>query len=123
MTGEFDFVAICEAPDDAVMARYVLQLGSLGFVRTKTLKALPEPHTAKSSARSAEPRRGLTVKDVPTFVLIDSAVCCTSLANPSDRGPEGRGAYGQRPEKTSLREVRTWTCRTRTSHLQGHSKR
>ena len=25
--GEFDFVGICEAPDDAVMARYVLQLG------------------------------------------------------------------------------------------------
>ena len=41
-TGEFDFVGICEAPDDAVMARYVLQLGGLGFVRTKTLKAFPE---------------------------------------------------------------------------------
>jgi uncharacterized protein with GYD domain len=40
--GEFDFVAICEAPDDAVMARYALQLGGLGFVRTKTLKAFPE---------------------------------------------------------------------------------
>jgi uncharacterized protein with GYD domain len=40
--GEFDFVGICEAPDDAVMARYVLQLRSLGFVRTKTLKAFPE---------------------------------------------------------------------------------
>jgi uncharacterized protein with GYD domain len=40
--GEFDFVANCEAPDDAVMARYVLQLGSLGFVRTKALKAFPE---------------------------------------------------------------------------------
>ena len=25
--GEVDFVGICEAPDDAVMARYVLQLG------------------------------------------------------------------------------------------------
>jgi uncharacterized protein with GYD domain len=25
--GEFDFVGICEAPDDAVMARYILQLG------------------------------------------------------------------------------------------------
>jgi uncharacterized protein with GYD domain len=53
--GEFDFVAICEAPDDAVMARFDLQLGALGFVRTKTLKALL---TAKSSARSAEPHRG-----------------------------------------------------------------
>jgi uncharacterized protein with GYD domain len=37
--GEFDFVGICEAP---VMARYVLLLGGLGFVRTKTLKAFPE---------------------------------------------------------------------------------
>jgi uncharacterized protein with GYD domain len=40
--GEVDFVAICEAPDDAVIARTFLQLGSLGFVRTKTLKAFPE---------------------------------------------------------------------------------
>jgi uncharacterized protein with GYD domain len=40
--GEFDFVGICEAPDDAVIARYVLQLEGLGFVRTKTLKAFPE---------------------------------------------------------------------------------
>ena len=40
--GEFDFVAICEAPDDAVMARFDLQLGSRGFVRTKTLKAFPK---------------------------------------------------------------------------------
>jgi uncharacterized protein with GYD domain len=37
--GAFDFVGICEAPDDAVMARYVLQLGG---VRTRTLKAFPE---------------------------------------------------------------------------------
>ena len=40
--GDFDFVGICEVPDDAVMARCVLQLGGLGFVRTKTLKAFPE---------------------------------------------------------------------------------
>jgi uncharacterized protein with GYD domain len=30
MMGHFDFVGICEAPDDAVMARYVLQLGGVG---------------------------------------------------------------------------------------------
>jgi uncharacterized protein with GYD domain len=42
VTGEYDFVAICEAPDDAVMARYALQLGGLGFVRTRTLRAFPE---------------------------------------------------------------------------------
>ena len=40
--GDFDVVGICEAPDDAMMARYALQLGGLGFVRTKTLKAFPE---------------------------------------------------------------------------------
>src|SRR4029077_12744426 len=40
--GDFDFVGICEAPEDAVMARYVSQLGGIGFVRTKTLKAFPE---------------------------------------------------------------------------------
>jgi hypothetical protein len=34
--------ACVKAPDDAVMARYVLQLGGPGFVRTKTLKAFPE---------------------------------------------------------------------------------
>ena len=39
--GEFDFVGICEAPDDAVMARYVLQLGGLGFVRTKNAEGVP----------------------------------------------------------------------------------
>jgi uncharacterized protein with GYD domain len=56
--GEFDFVGICEAPDDAVMARYVLQLGGLGFVRTKTRRSR-RPLTAKSSGHSAESRRAL----------------------------------------------------------------
>jgi uncharacterized protein with GYD domain len=27
--GDFDFVGICKAPDEAVMARYVLELGAL----------------------------------------------------------------------------------------------
>ncbi len=40
--GEHDFVAVYEAPDDAIAARFTLQLGSLGHVRTKTLKAFPE---------------------------------------------------------------------------------
>jgi hypothetical protein len=38
------------------MARYVLQLGGLGFVRTKTLKRSGRQRRPKSSARSAEPR-------------------------------------------------------------------
>jgi uncharacterized protein with GYD domain len=40
--GEYDFVAVYQAPDDAVAARFTLLLGSLGNVRTKTLKAFPE---------------------------------------------------------------------------------
>jgi uncharacterized protein with GYD domain len=40
--GEYDMVAVCEAPDDAVAARFVLQLGMGGNVRTRTLKAFPE---------------------------------------------------------------------------------
>ncbi|HEV2954484.1 MAG TPA: GYD domain-containing protein [Xanthobacteraceae bacterium] len=40
--GDYDLVAIAEAPDDAVMARFLMQLGMLGNVRTHTLKAFPE---------------------------------------------------------------------------------
>lgn len=40
--GDYDIVAIYEAPDDAVAARFNLQLGMMGNVRTRTLKAFPE---------------------------------------------------------------------------------
>ena len=40
--GDFDMVVILEAPDDAVAARFSLQLGMQGNVRTRTLKAFPE---------------------------------------------------------------------------------
>jgi uncharacterized protein with GYD domain len=40
--GEYDLISVYEAPDDAVAARFTLVLGSLGTVRTKTLKAFPE---------------------------------------------------------------------------------
>ncbi|WP_159591470.1 GYD domain-containing protein [Chelativorans xinjiangense] len=40
--GECDMVAIAEAPDDAVAARFALELGMAGNVRTRTLKAFPE---------------------------------------------------------------------------------
>ncbi|RXT53006.1 GYD family protein [Bosea sp. Tri-44] len=40
--GRYDMVVICEAPDDAVQARFCLQLAMLGNVRTETLKAFPE---------------------------------------------------------------------------------
>jgi uncharacterized protein with GYD domain len=40
--GDIDLVVIFEAPDDAIAARFMLMLGALGNVRTKTLKAFPE---------------------------------------------------------------------------------
>jgi uncharacterized protein with GYD domain len=40
--GEYDLILVYEAPDDAVSARFLLQLGRLGNVRTRTLKAFPE---------------------------------------------------------------------------------
>ena len=40
--GDFDIVAIYEAPDDAAAARFSLQLGMQGSIRTRTLKAFPE---------------------------------------------------------------------------------
>jgi len=52
--GDYDIVAVCEAPDDAVEARFNLQLGMLGNVRTRTLKAFPEAAYRKSSARWAD---------------------------------------------------------------------
>ncbi len=40
--GDYDMIGVYEAPDDAVAARVSLQLGMLGNVRTRTLKAFPE---------------------------------------------------------------------------------
>ena len=40
--GDYDMVAVCDAPDDAVAARFALALGMQGNVRTRTLKAFPE---------------------------------------------------------------------------------
>jgi uncharacterized protein with GYD domain len=40
--GESDMVAVCEAPDDAVMARFCLTLSRTGDVRSRTMKAFPE---------------------------------------------------------------------------------
>jgi uncharacterized protein with GYD domain len=37
--GEYDYITIGEAPSDEAVATFLLALGSLGNVRTKTLKA------------------------------------------------------------------------------------
>ena len=41
--GAYDIVATVEAPNDQAVAKFVLALGSLGNVRTTTLKAFTEP--------------------------------------------------------------------------------
>jgi uncharacterized protein with GYD domain len=40
--GDYDLVAIYDAPDDAVAARFTLIIGKMGNVRTSSLKAFPE---------------------------------------------------------------------------------
>ena len=40
--GQYDLVGIFEAPDDAIAARFIMMLGRLGNVRTRTMKAFPE---------------------------------------------------------------------------------
>lgn len=45
--GEYDFIAVYEAPDDEAAARFTLQLGMTGTIHTKTLKAFPEAEYRK----------------------------------------------------------------------------
>jgi len=45
--GEYDYVAIGEIPDDETAVSFLLTLGSLGNVRTKTLRAFPQKEFAK----------------------------------------------------------------------------
>ncbi len=45
--GEYDFVMVVELPTDEAMAIVIARLGSMGNVRTKTLKAWTEEEGAK----------------------------------------------------------------------------
>lgn len=45
--GEYDYVAIAEAPSDEVATTFLLALGSLGNVRTTTLKAFTREEFAR----------------------------------------------------------------------------
>jgi uncharacterized protein with GYD domain len=40
--GAYDMISVVEAPDDEVVAKYLLSLGSGGNLRTMTLKAFAE---------------------------------------------------------------------------------
>jgi len=45
--GRYDYVAIIEAPDDESVTKAALALGSLGNVRTETLRAYTRPEIGK----------------------------------------------------------------------------
>ena len=45
--GEYDYVAIGEAPSDEVAMTFLLRLGSAGDIRTKTLRAFTKEELAE----------------------------------------------------------------------------
>ena len=45
--GSYDAVLIVEVPSDEALAKFLLQIGSLGNVRTTTLRAYPETEYRK----------------------------------------------------------------------------
>jgi uncharacterized protein with GYD domain len=45
--GEYDYMAIGEAPNDEAALTFLLELGSAGNVRTTTLKAFPKEQLAE----------------------------------------------------------------------------
>ena len=47
VTGRYDMVMVAEAPDAETVARLALTVGSVGAVRTETLRAFPEDEYRK----------------------------------------------------------------------------
>ena len=50
-TGDFDLVAMLEAPDGDSMAKFVMALGMIGNVRTRTARAWPAEEFMKLVAQ------------------------------------------------------------------------
>ena len=58
--GGYDFVVVFEAPNDEAMARFLLEVGRWGAVRSTTLRAFPKPQAKKiidSLSRTEAPSR------------------------------------------------------------------
>jgi len=47
VTGQYDAVLVAEAPDDETVAKLALSIGSLGAIRTETLRAFTEDEYRK----------------------------------------------------------------------------
>jgi len=48
--GRYDFIVIVEAPNDEAVAKVILTIGSMGNVRTETLRAFTEDEFRKMAA-------------------------------------------------------------------------
>lgn len=46
--GQYDFITVIEAPDDATMAKVSVELGSRGTMSSQTLAAMPSEELAKA---------------------------------------------------------------------------
>ena len=46
--GQYDFITIIEAPDDATMAKVSVELGSRGTMKSQTLSAMPTEELSKA---------------------------------------------------------------------------
>ena len=51
--GGYDLVVVTEAPDDEALTAFLLQLGSLGNVRTQTLRAFDADEMSRIIERTA----------------------------------------------------------------------
>ena len=89
VTGQYDAIAISEAPDDATVAKLALGNASMGFIRTETLRAFTEDEYRKIIGALSYP---------PTPTTARSASCprapVTVLGERSDR-------KGPRPHATA----------------------
>ena len=47
VTGRYDAVVVTEGPDDETAVKLVLKIGSVGAVRTETMRAFPEEEYRK----------------------------------------------------------------------------
>ena len=55
--GEYDYVAVSEVPSDEAAATFALALGSLGNVRTTTLRAFTKEEFAEMVKKLPKPTR------------------------------------------------------------------
>jgi len=42
LTGQYDMILMCEAPDDTTLARAILSVAAQGYVKTETCRAFTE---------------------------------------------------------------------------------